>query len=216
MKFSLLTIAGLSVTISCFMISAHSAPTSRKRKVAKKGEGSANDLPTLIDPKPNDQLPLINLDSTNCDPNCGGTKTEGQPCFGGQSPQGLCIDGLYCYISGTTTVDDENGGAFCCPEGKAPTNVNTCGDRPPPPLPPSTAPGPFGWQKSAGGDGMTYHGSRMMFFPPVTESVREARRTCVIFQAGRAPPRRHAPNSARRCGMVAATPSPDTMARRSR
>ena len=66
MKFSLLTIAGLSATISCFMVSAHTAPTPRKRKVAKKGDGSANDLPTPSNP-----------DSSNCDPNCGGDETEG-------------------------------------------------------------------------------------------------------------------------------------------
>ena len=176
MKFSLLTIVGLSATISCFMISAHTAPIPRKRKVAKKGEGSANDLPTSINPdssncgrhhcggdttggSANDQPALINLDSSNCDPICGGTKTEGQPCFGGQGKQGLCVDGLYCYISGTTTVDDKNGGAFCCPEGEAPTNVNTCGQRPPPgPGPgPDPGPGPVGWQQESA-LGMTYHG----------------------------------------------------------
>ena len=123
MKFSLLTIAALSTTISCFKVWADTAAFPRKRKVAKKGEGSANS-------------------SGTCDPNCGGDVTEGQKCFGGRGVQGLCIDGLYCYISGTTTVDDLSGGAFCCPEGKAPSNVNTCGDRPPPGPGPGPAPTP--------------------------------------------------------------------------
>ena len=150
MKFSLLTIAALSTTISCFKVWADTAAFPRKRKVAKKGEGSANS-------------------SGTCDPNCGGDVTEGQKCFGGRGVQGLCIDGLYCYISGTTKVDDLSGGAFCCPEGKAPSNVNTCGDRPPPgpgpgpgptpgPAPsPDPGPGPVGWQQESA-LGMTYHG----------------------------------------------------------
>ena len=141
MKFSLFAIAALSTTAAAF---------PRKRKVAKKGEGSANS-------------------SGTCDPNCGGTKTEGQKCYGGQGVQGLCIDGLYCYVAYTTNVDDNNGGAFCCPEGKAPSNVNTCGDRPPPgpgpgpaptpgPAPsPDPGPGPVGWQQESA-LGMTYHG----------------------------------------------------------
>ena len=63
----------------------------------------------------------------------GGKQTEGQVCFGGLTVQGLCTDGLYCYIRGTTTVDNVNpGGAFCCPEGLAPTDHHSCGDRPAP------------------------------------------------------------------------------------
>ena len=61
-----------------------------------------------------------------------GIKTEGQKCFSSQGPQNLCIEGLYCYKSGTTTVNENSGGAFCCPEGLAPTNVGTCGQRGPP------------------------------------------------------------------------------------
>ena len=70
----------------------------------------------------------------------GGTQTEGQVCFGGLTVHGLCVDGLYCYIRGTTTVDNVNpGGAFCCPEGLAPTDHHSCGDRPAPgPAPGST------------------------------------------------------------------------------
>ena len=123
MKFSLLAIAALSTTTAAF---------PRKRKVAKKGEGSANS-------------------SGTCDPNCGGTKTEGQPCYGGADSQnrgGLCVDGLYCYNYPTTIVSDTSGGAFCCPEGLAPTNQNSCGHLPPPgpgPTPspvPAPSPGP--------------------------------------------------------------------------
>ena len=124
MKFSLLAIAALSTT---------TAAVPRKRKVAKKGEGSANES------------------SGTCDPKCGGTKKEGEKCYGGadgQNREGLCVDGLYCYNYPTTIVSDTSGGAFCCPEGLAPTNQNSCGHLPPPgpgPTPsPVPAPGPPG------------------------------------------------------------------------
>ena len=186
MKFSLLTIVGLSATISCFMISAHTAPIPRKRKVEKKFQGSANVLATPSNPdssdcgrhhcggdetggSANDQPELINLDSS-------GTKTEGQKCFAGVAG-GLCVDGLYCYYLGTTTVNENSGGAFCCPEGNAPNNDSTCGQRGPPgpgpdpgpdPGPglgpdlgpgPDPGPGPDGVWKQESALGMTYDAS---------------------------------------------------------
>ena len=76
------------------------------------------------------------------DPNCGGTRTEGETCF---LQAGLtCADGLYCIEYGTNTPKYDSGAAFCCPNGHCPNNQHGCDPNPAcnfgPPSPPSPSP----------------------------------------------------------------------------
>ncbi len=78
------------------------------------------------------------------DPNLGGPVQEG-----GQCPNpGCCANGLYCIVAeaGTCVRSYNSGGAFCCPSGTRPNNMNgcepdpACNFGPPSPSPPSPSP----------------------------------------------------------------------------